>query len=65
MIKISDNYGITLEYKISDIYSVKGSDTSCITQETNGLRVITLVTCDSIDNNYRTIVVAKEKINGK
>ena len=61
LIKIYDNYGIVLEYKIYDIYKVKSSDISCTSQETNGLRIITLVTCDSLDDNYRTIVVAKEK----
>ena len=29
-------------------------------QNTHNKKIITLVTCDSIDNNFRTIVKAKE-----
>ena len=29
-------------------------------KDTNNLKVITLVTCDSLNNKYRTIVKAKE-----
>ena len=61
IIKIYDNYQICLEYEIYNIYKVKHDDMSCINQDTNGLRIITLITCDNIDDNFRIIVVAKEK----
>lgn len=64
-IKISDNFGITLEYEAYDIKKANQNDLSCINQDTNGLREITLITCDSSNDNFRIIVKAKEKTNGK
>ncbi len=64
-IKISDNFGITLEYEAYDIKKAKQNDLSCISQDTNSLREITLITCDSSNDNFRIIVKAREKINGK
>ena len=60
-IKIHDNFGISLEYEIYNIYKIKQTDTSCTSQDTHGLRIITLITCDNFDDTLRTIVVAKEK----
>lgn len=54
--------GVYVEYKVYDIYKAKQNDLSCINQDTNGLRIITLITCDTMDDNYRTIVKAKEII---
>lgn len=52
--------GRLIEYEIYDIYKAKQTDMSCISQDTRNLRVITLITCDSIDDSFRTVVKAKE-----
>lgn len=60
IITIVDNYGLEIDYVVFDIYTTISKDTSCISQITNNKRIITLITCDTFDNNYRTVVVAKE-----
>ncbi len=58
-IKIYDLSGNSITYRIYDIYETDSSDTSCTFQETNGLKIITLVTCNNI-NGKRLVVHAKE-----
>ena len=53
--------GKCIVYEIYDIYKVKQTDMSCISQDTNNLKIVTLITCDSIDDSFRTVVKAKEK----
>ena len=36
------------------------NDLSCTSQDTNGLRIITLITCDTVNDSYRTVVKAEE-----
>lgn len=52
--------GRTLKYKIYDVYKAEQNDISCVNQDTNNSKTITLITCDSINDNYRTIIKAKE-----
>lgn len=47
------------EYEIYDIYKVKPTDVRCLSQETNGEKEITLITC-SDNANYRIIVKARQ-----
>lgn len=61
-IKIYDNFMVCLEYEVINVSKTNQNDLSCTSQETNGLKMITLVTCDNFDDNSRIIVVAKEKI---
>lgn len=56
---ISDNTIGKVEYEIYDIYNVLPEDVSCLSQETNGEREVTLITCTN-DSKKRTIVKAKE-----
>lgn len=56
---ISDNDVGKLEYKIYDIYRVKPEDISCLSQETNNLREVTLITCTT-NSKERIIVKARE-----
>lgn len=60
IITIYDTKGKSLDYIIYDVYKTSAKDTECINQNTHNKKIITLVTCDSIDNNYRTVVKAKE-----
>ncbi len=53
--KINNN----IEYEIYDIYRVKPSNVSCLSQDTQGKREVTLITC-SDNANYRIIVKAKQ-----
>ena len=58
---ISDNEIGKVEYEIYDVYTVLPEDVSCLSQETNEQREVTLITCTS-DSEKRIIVKAKEKI---
>lgn len=52
--------GRLIKYSVYEIYKLEQNNLSCINQDTNNLRVVTLITCDSNNDNYRTIVKAKE-----
>jgi len=55
IIRIKDNTGNTVEYKVYDKYIVKADDLECTSQETNGKTEITLITCTN-NNNKRLII---------
>lgn len=57
---ITDNEIGKVEYEIYDIYTVKPEDVSCLSQQTEGRKEITLITCTN-DSKKRIIVKAKEK----
>lgn len=57
-IKIYDLSGNYLIYYTYDKYETTSSDTSCTSQETNGLKIITLITCNSLKDT-RKIYKAK------
>ena len=56
---LSDNKNGTFEYEVYDIYKVEPQNTKSLTQETNGKREITLITCTNY-SNHRIIVKAKQ-----
>lgn len=58
-IYLTDTKNNCLEYEVYDISKVNPKDISCLSQETDGLREITLITC-TIDSEKRIIVKAKE-----
>ena len=58
---ILDNNVGKVEYEIYDIYKVEPKDISCLSQETNGRKEVTLITCTN-DSKKRIIVKAKERI---
>ncbi len=60
IITIYDTSGKIIDYIVYDIYKTTPQDLNCINQDTNNLRIITLVTCNTLDNKFRTIVKAKE-----
>lgn len=55
---VSDNIIGKLEYKIYDLYKVEPKDVSCLSQDTNGNKEITLITCTN-DSKKRIIVKAR------
>ena len=59
VIEITDLSGRTLKYSVYDKYTVVPEDTSCTSQETDGKKIVTLITCTD-DNEKRVIVQAKE-----
>lgn len=59
LIKITDTYNRSLEYKIYSIYTTNPKDVSCLSQETEGEREITLITCTFTGVN-RLIIKASE-----
>lgn len=56
---IYDLSGNNITYKIYNIYETSPKDISCTFQDTNGMRIITLVTCNNV-NGKRLVVHAKE-----
>lgn len=60
LIKIYDINGNFFIYKIYDIYEIKYNDLSCTNQNTNGMKEVTLITCNNINGN-RIVVKAIEK----
>lgn len=58
-LSISDNKIGKVKYEIYDIYKVEPDDVSCLSQETNGKKEVTLITCTS-DSEKRIIVKARE-----
>lgn len=59
ILTISDNTVGKVKYEIYDIYNVLPEDVRCLSQETNGRREVTLITCTN-DSSKRTIVKARE-----
>lgn len=59
IIKIYDLNGNMKEYEVFKKYEVIPTDLSCLSQNTNGEKVITLLTCNNV-NGKRLIVAAKE-----
>ena len=55
---IDNNIG-KVEYEIFDIYKVVPEDVSCLAQNTNGKKEVTLITCTN-DSLERIIVKARE-----
>lgn len=56
---ISDNNVGKIEYKVYDLYRVLPNNVKCLSQDTNGKREVTLITCTN-DSKERIIVKAKE-----
>lgn len=56
---ISDHKIGKVTYRIYKIYTVLPEDVSCLSQETNGTKEVTLITCTS-DSTKRIIVKARE-----
>lgn len=59
IIKLTDTYNRTVSYKVYDIQKVAPTDTTCLLQETNGEREVTLVTC-TLGAIKRVVVKALE-----
>lgn len=59
MIKIYDSNNSYISYYVYDKFEIIKSDTSCTRQDTNGIREITLVTCNNVNKN-RLVIKAKE-----
>ena len=58
-INIYDLNGNNVIYKIYDMYETKPDDISCTFQNTDGKRIVTLVTCNNV-NGKRLVIHAKE-----
>lgn len=59
-IDITDTKGRTLIYEVYDKYVVSPDDVECTSQDTNGKKEITLITCTN-DSKGRVIVKAVER----
>ena len=60
VITIYDISGKSVNYEVYDIFRVKPNELDPIRQNTDNSRIVTLITCDSINDSFRTIVKAKE-----
>lgn len=56
---ITSNQNGKSQYSIYDVYKVLPEDVSCLSQETNGKKEITLITCTN-DSKKRIIIKARE-----
>ena len=56
---LTDNYNGIIQYEIYDIYKVLPKQTECLSQNTNGRKEVTLITCTP-NSKKRIIVKAKE-----
>lgn len=52
--------GQDIKYRVYEKLKVKQDNTSCTSQDTKNAKIVTLVTCDNINNNLRYVVKAKE-----
>ena len=59
IIKIYAPANVCVYYKVYEMYEIEKNDMSCTSQETNGNKEITLITCNNI-NKKRLILKAKE-----
>lgn len=57
---IKDNKIGVVEYEVYNIYTVLPEDVSCLSQETNNTKEITLITCTN-DSKKRIIIKARER----
>ena len=60
VITITDINNNSLKYEVYNVYTANQNDLSCISQDTNNLRLLTLITCDKLNDSFRTIVKAME-----
>lgn len=58
-IRIYDLKGSYIDYYIYNRTQIKANDTSCMNQDTNGQREITLITCNNLKSS-RLLIKAKE-----
>lgn len=58
IIQITDSIGNMIEYQVYDKYTVEPTDVSCTSQNTDGKKEITLITCTD-DSKLRVIVKAR------
>lgn len=58
-ILLTDIYNQTIEYEVYDKYKVYPKETKCLSQETNGEREVTLITCTT-GGLKRLIIKARE-----
>lgn len=49
-----------MDYSVYESYETNYDDLSCTSQETNGKRELTLITCNNIKNRRR-VIKAREK----
>ena len=61
IIQITDTFGEVVQYEVYDKIIVKNTDILCTSQQTEGRREITLITCTNASNDDRVIVKAREK----
>lgn len=52
--------GKCINYEVYETKKIKKSDTSCLDQNTKNEKIVTLITCDNINNNIRYTVKARE-----
>ena len=65
IIKIYAPANVCVYYKVYEMYEIEKNDMSCTSQETNGNKEITLITCNNI-NKKRLVLKAKEmKLNSQ
>ena len=60
IVTVYDIAGKGIDYEVYDIFRIKPDETQCLSQDTDGRKVVTLITCNSVNDSFRTIVKARE-----
>lgn len=58
-VKLTSNSGNKVNYSVYDIYEIEPTDVSCLSQNTNGKRELTLITCTN-DSKRRLVIKCVE-----
>lgn len=62
IVEITDTFGKMIQYEVYDKYIVDYRDTACTSQQTEGRREITLITCTDANDENRYVIKAKQKV---
>ncbi len=62
IISIYDLNGKKIDYYVYDKFEINYDELECTSQNTNGYREITLITCNNIEKNRRVVIKAKERM---
>lgn len=60
IVTIYDIAGKAIDYEVYDIFKVKPDEIETLKQGTGDEKFVTLITCDSVNDSFRTIVKTKE-----
>jgi len=61
IVKIFDLSGNMEEYFVTDIFRISSQDISCTDQNTNGEKILTLITCNNLNTTRLAVRCTQQK----